>query len=67
MIFEVEGVVVINPCPHWNDARWNRGERGLSKACVIPTVKIPREMQGGYVDVAANNSLVRRTGSGPGI
>jgi hypothetical protein len=62
MVFEVEGVVIINPCPHWNDERWNGGQRGLSKACVLPTVKIPKDMLGGYVDVAANNSLVRRVG-----
>ena len=47
VVFEVEGLIVINPCPHWNDAAWNLGERGLGKACVLPTMKIPKEMIGG--------------------
>jgi hypothetical protein len=59
-VFKIEDVVVINPCPHWNDAAWNGGQQGYGKSCVLPTVLVPKDMTGGHIDIAYNGSFIKR-------
>jgi Zinc-binding loop region of homing endonuclease len=39
----VEGVIEVNPCPHWDDRVWYGGRDGPRRCCVLPALKLTEE------------------------
>lgn len=58
------GGTIVNPCPHWDDEQWYvgrfAGHRGMHHRCILPTLEVPPDMLGGWVDARADGTFRRR-------
>lgn len=56
----VVGDTIIDPCPHWDDARFYGNGSGRRFRCILRRVVVPQEMAGQWLEITADGALRRR-------